>query len=429
MKDITHSTRRNLKKLQPSATTEHERKEYSSATGMSDSRNLEILGSRDHSGIDPQAVAQVIAGLEKELIACKAALNSRDLECARLLRHLTDTQELINLKAKAKERSEDEISNHLHRLNSILKHNPEILEADQISITANEDCGDNATRWHIGRLYLNDKLLRNVEFNLSISNGLAVISSERDPYSANYNDWIDSPANLMWGDVLSLGVEQGDAHSGTNANLSKLGTTGWLTFKSLTKKMADYIEHGHSGRLPVIIDRQVVVIGLRRLQKTLEGWPQLFRYDQVSLVSASKGYNYSYIEIELNNVSIGTRIWANISFRLATADTNGDAFGTHPRLEFGNEKSSVLEYWRYAKKTAAASPLELRFAIPDAMDIDVWGALPVNDKFLITGIIGTLIQQLEILQTLPTSTNPDWGAWKNLSLVICEIFKSRQRGG
>lgn len=428
MKNHTKSARRLLKSTQ---TQEFAKPLYLDCIEIPNANEL-----LSKSEIAPRAsisenteTKRFVLELEQQLSRLKEVLHVREVESERLLHQLIKTQEQLNVTTSSKNQKIENSENSSQRLNAILQTHPGILEASRTQVDFSADRNDHKSSWIIDSLFLNNDFYRTVEFQISIENGVASITTNRSTNSVDYNDWLTGPGSPVWDDAITLAVMQGDAHSGTNKNLSQLGTKGWLTLKRLVTKIADYIEYGNDKRLSSHIEKQSILIGVRRLQKTLEGWPKLFRYDHAMLVSSSKGYGYSYIEIQLDNISIGARTWPTLTFRIATSDKRGERFGTHPRLEFNKATSGHLEYWQYVFAANGAAQLELRFASPNEMDTDIWQKIPMNDKLLITGIISTLTQQLSNLQELPMLNNPDWGAWAQVATLMREILKSRQDHG
>jgi len=71
--------------------------------------------------------------------------------------------------------------------------------------------------------------------------------------------------------------------------------------------------------------------------------------------------------------------------------------------------------------------LELRFALPDALDIHIWQQLPAPDQTLITALIARLpaiVNQLE--RTCPRIARP-WEDWQRLVANIQRIHAPHGR--
>lgn len=119
--------------------------------------------------------------------------------------------------------------------------------------------------------------------------------------------------------------------------------------------------------------------------------PTKLRFDKVDLTRALVHPGYEHLAFRISNLSYGELVHSEFEFRLGCANITEHQFGTDPKLEFPlvNGKPQ-LQSWYAESEDEFGSKLEIRFATPGAMDLDVWNKLQVTDQHLVMNLIHKL---------------------------------------
>src|SRR5690606_24276228 len=183
------------------------------------------------------------------------------------------------------------------------------------------------------------------------------------------------------------------------------------------------LENAPAGSLPPQMDSRRLMRGLAEFAKTLHSWPALMRFKQIEFSPVTSIPNYAALSIELKGVSLGDENLDQLSYRLASVDTVAGQFGNDPRLEFPESAREALTSW-FAETSDDRGPrLELRFAKPNAFDMNVWNRLSARDQSLVAGLLSIMPVQLAALEQSATATSgrpaSDWqdvSAWMTKTL-------------
>jgi hypothetical protein len=214
----------------------------------------------------------------------------------------------------------------------------------------------------------------------------------------------------------------GGPYAGNNAILSRLSTSGWARLLLLIKNLITHLESSTDIKLPERTDKKALLAGFKRLLATLANWPVVFRFDEIQLIGNDRSNGYQALGIRLSNLSLGQHSWAELEYRVSTVDQNPSLFGENPRLEFHESSRAALQNWFAESQDSKGKKLELRFAKPDAMDVDVWKKLSETDRLLIAGLVGNLPVQLDLLKKNNLTLLLPWQDWLSLSKSLREIL-------
>ena len=101
-------------------------------------------------------------------------------------------------------------------------------------------------------------------------------------------------------------------------------------------------------------------------------------------------------------------------------------FGSHPKLEFPQAKGQPpLEAWFEESYDDFGAKMELRFALPDAMDIGVWQRLSDADHQFLTALVQMLPALLGSLQSAGTRLKRPLTEWTQLAGEMQRILTLR----
>ena len=157
--------------------------------------------------------------------------------------------------------------------------------------------------------------------------------------------------------------------------------------------------------------------------------PKTLRFDEFYISDNTNiGSEYESLTFHMTNINIGNTIHKKFEFRLSCANIQNGNFGTDPKLEFPEDFGKIiLQNWFAESEDDSGKKLELRFAIPNAMDISVWNKLSQNDKIFIYNLVNLLpnrITQLSKINTNEKMFSRSFDDWINLANTIKNILNN-----
>ncbi|MCG5510663.1 hypothetical protein [Ectothiorhodospira lacustris] len=154
--------------------------------------------------------------------------------------------------------------------------------------------------------------------------------------------------------------------------------------------------------------------------------PQL-AYEHIQLQHEQVNPDYEHLWIRLKNPTFGTRHAEAWSFRLSCAGVRPGDFGSQPKLELPEQKEQLFEHWFEESRDDHGPKLELRFALPDAMDGGVWKKIQPQDQQLLRSLIQQLPQMLESLAQQGRRVSRDWADWQRLAADMQRIHQAKAK--
>ncbi|WP_289022704.1 hypothetical protein [Desulfobacter postgatei] len=167
---------------------------------------------------------------------------------------------------------------------------------------------------------------------------------------------------------------------------------------------------------------QKTLKGLDRFCEVIAGFPQTLRFDEVNINEKTLSKDCEYLEICLENLSCGDFAAPEFVFRLSCAGLQSFDFGSNPRLEFSEETGTILKNWFDSSNNPDDPRLELRFALPEAMDLEVWNQLSGEDAEFIRMLISHLPA---LVEGNATSSGQEESKWSAVARNVEQIFKRR----
>jgi hypothetical protein len=175
---------------------------------------------------------------------------------------------------------------------------------------------------------------------------------------------------------------------------NQIATTDWFWLQDLGAAMIDHLESDHPA-LDHIDEslREQFIQGLDLHQEKLESLPPVLRCDALHLVQEYNANGYEHIWLRLENPHFNNSRCSDFEFRLACVNDSSTSheLGNHPRLEFPDPGDETLfTGWFKESENRFGQNLELRFALPDRMDTDLWARLDQQDAALISSLLEQL---------------------------------------
>lgn len=137
-------------------------------------------------------------------------------------------------------------------------------------------------------------------------------------------------------------------------------------------------------------------------------------YGGAELYSEQVNPDYEHLYVKLTDVSFGTRKFAEWAFRISCAGIKPGEFGEQPKLEIPEQRGQLLKSWFPESESEYGRNLELRFALPNSMDIGVWSQIDVEDQKLLRSLLKQLPEILREIEEKNNLSFRDWGEWHAL---------------
>lgn len=307
-----------------------------------------------------------------------------------------------------------------HRLNNFSTSFPDYWEFESLSLKKIKKRNDSdKALWNIKNIHIKGILIPEINLETEIKNGIAGITILRDSDGQD-PVWLTWPESYIATGRLPCIPVNGHAYQDSNFVLSSLKTSDWATFNDLLKNMIGILIAPDS-RCAIDLNTEKLKASLLKLRDILAKWPIVVRFDDINLNDTFQNENYQRLGLSLKNLSIGSKIWPQLDYRLSTVDTPG-GFGQNPRLEFLQSTRSAFENWFTEHDIFLGTRLELRFAKPNAMDVNVWRSLSETDRIMVSAVISSLPNQIEAIQKSTELSDLNWNDWNMLGQTVKNIL-------
>ena len=306
------------------------------------------------------------------------------------------------------------------RLDRVLADNPNYFSYDKIEF---EPVSGNAERlhWKINGLFGAGRYWESCQLDTFVEKGIAgfVFKKERDG---------TSPL-MVWPKTRNDQSEVICIPTGTPDNvqqraelLKTLSTSDWRLVRLLPEVLGKALKQNPS--VEAANDREL----LQALHKTNDilqkHIPPRLRFDKIELINTLTRPGYENLSFRLSHLSYAKRLYPEFEFRLGCANVLGNRFGSDPKLEFPllNGKPQ-FESWFAESEDEFGPKLEIRFALPDAMDLKVWNMIKSPDQKLISNIVSLLKELIEKSLSESKQITRSYREWVLMAEDLERIFK------
>ncbi|MFG0682808.1 hypothetical protein ACF8GB_20155 [Pseudomonas sp. xss_4] len=409
----------------PRATKKMQPKSHSAKRSASQTANI-TQASKQPTGIESPIIEE--ANLEADVNRLKLEVKKMehlaaeerirlDEICQSLLSQLHSTQEQLEAIWNEHERVNIEREQFRELFFYTLSKNSDFWLYKTISVELTPTKSRIEIDIHLKDTYINDERFDETKFRLAIDNGTAglIFQAAKPGEPTMIKKW---PREQLSTQELCCMPAQGSSFENANATLMSLGTTDWLRVKDLFKKLGHFFENNLD---TIPLSDEITIQISRALNNTntiLDNWPKILRYDQVSLEDSTDFDNYNALNICLHNALIGNKVIERFPYTMATTYTSEELTQEHPRLEFSELCQHLIENWYAETQDDRGARLELRFAHPNALDIDVWHKLSERDQILVATILSGAERQLSELEITPELSNLDTAAWHEVARTM-----------
>jgi len=166
---------------------------------------------------------------------------------------------------------------------------------------------------------------------------------------------------------------------------------------------------------------------LQTFRTQLAALPPVLRCERVEFTGEQRLDGYEALGLRLIEPTLGDQHWPEFEFRLASAQIEAERFGHHLGLEFPHTtRETALPGWFHESDDAFGPKFELRFAQPDAMDLDVWQRLTAPDRHFIEALIDALPRLLTRARRSGVELGRDWSQWLESAHSLQRILQQRR---
>jgi hypothetical protein len=339
-----------------------------------------------------------------------------------LLLQLHQVQEELEHYFLQFQEAQRKVSEADQRWQRMLQRTPEYCDFESIEVLTDEVSGGESgapfahtTAWRIKNLTAAGRSIAQLEFKTIIEGRQAHLVI---PRADGATGWL-----TRW---PVSGTEQTELVVPRDALAADLATRDWQLLKLLSKLLATTLQSPEKLQASTHFQAEEVRIGLSNLGDALEKFPEVLRYDTVTLKREQVNPDYEHLWLSLQNLSLGERRWEAFEFRFSCGNVGPKRFGTHPKLEFPEHVGQApFANWFDESYDDFGAKLELRFALPDAMDITIWGRLAAPDQTFLLALVRQLPGMLTTLQHAGTKLKRAWVDWNHMAAEVQRVVGLR----
>ncbi|HBZ29499.1 MAG TPA: hypothetical protein DEO56_02735 [Nitrosomonas nitrosa] len=316
------------------------------------------------------------------------------------------------------------------RWQRLLQRNPAYLDYETIEILSASDDKEigSLVAWRLTNFSAVDRHFPSLEFKTLLERGVAgFIFPRLEGDNAPLVRW-PALANEQ-NELLLMPTATTTTLQQRAEILLDLATSDWSLLQALTTLLIETLASSTILEEQTDLQPEAFRAGLEKLSQILQKFPPTLRYDHVQLKREQVKPDYEHLWLHFDNLSFDGKHWPEFEFRLACANVQPDRFGFHPKLEFPEEGGKApFEAWFVESSDDFGAKLELRFAQPDAMDMNIWRRLTKHDRTFLAALIKRLPAILGTLQGLDVQLKRPWADWSKTAREIQRITVLRTAG-
>lgn len=364
-----------------------------------------------------------IEKLTKALDASGKAVQLQRDQAAEKANELHQKNKLLQLKLH---QVEEELDRYFHdyqtqvnwsrtleeRWERMLKHNPSYCDYQDMAVTPIDIDGLPAFSWRFDHIDIAGRSLKTLSFDTQVKDDVLQLRFKHGEAGAPLMRWPETAGQYL---VVHPKAQPADWQL-----LGSLATSDW----HLVQGMAELV-HQNIPRAGLADEQQKQQLdATEALQQALQTVPDTFRFDQAKLRNLQINPDYEHIWLDLSDVKLNGEPPANWSVRLSCANVAPGRFGSHPKIEFPEGEGQRLESWYPESHDDFGDKLELRFALPGAMDVNVWSSLSEADQQRLASLIDALPTLLQSVEASGADPQRDWQEWYKLVEDIRQIHRT-----
>jgi hypothetical protein len=350
---------------------------------------------------------------------------------------LKDTQEEAELLLAQLHQVQEELENYFlkyqdskqelevadMRWKRMLQRVPDYFDIESVEVQRVEGVGTETLRWHLKGLEAAGRKLPELELTSFILDGIAGLEIPRRMGDHKViQRW---PAVAASDDALVI-AWMGDAQADDKLTetLRQLGRSDWDLIQVIIAALITALN------TPAMLKRGEGVIldhtpqALSNLQSKLSQMPSVFRFDELTLMREQVNHDYEHLWLNFRHVAIGTKRLLDFDFRISCANLRPKVFGQYPKLEFPETSGrAAFAEWFDESYDDFGPKLELRFALPESMDMQVWERLSASDREFLEALVQQIPAFLSELEASGVKLKRGWEDWQQLVREVGRILK------
>ena len=357
------------------------------------------------------------------------------------INHLTETNtqnsELLLLELHQAHQESEHYFEQYQEKDSILKQAetrwqrmldrcPEYFDYDslKVDITVKEK-NKQASYWQLKNVNAAGRTVDVFNFSFEVlDNQTAIIFYKEVEGAACFMRW---PQRLANQDFFKIIFGHNGAESQHNIDaIDALTASDWAFLRLLSRWLHRTLENPVLIDLPQDLPFEALHTVVERFILFSSELLEVLRYDDITLRREQINPDYEHLWLKLTRLSFTDQCNLDFEFRLSCANVRPNAFGVHPKLEFPQEMGEqCFDSWFEESYDDFGAKLELRFALPDAMDMTVWGKLSAHDQKLVYQLIAQLPNLLANLVQKGVKLKRPLSDWLELVGSIQQIYAMR----
>ncbi len=417
-----------------------EKGELTAARDAEAKGKTEALAQRDALAKEKSALTARRDALEKDVaVRTQARDEQAKLANERLakLKESTEEGELLLLQLyKVQQELENYVLQHEEgqkqletaeaRWQRMLKRNHNYCDYEGLELLSVQGEGATQTRWKLKNLETTGCSLPVFEFETILDQGVAGFVFSRPAGSSSpLLRWPGAPASQTELTLIPVATPE-FARERTEA-LRDLALSDFDLLKTLARLLLSTLENPAALKAPAEFNADQLKTGLGRFIDLIEKHAKAsLRYDHIGLKREHIDPNYESLWLSLGNAAYRDQRWPAFEFRLSCANVRPGQFGLHPKFEFAEQTGPAqLEGWFAEAHDAFGPKLELRFALPNSIDVGVWQRVSENDRKLFVALLSRLPSMLAALKATGVQLQRPWDDWTKMLKDMQRIVASR----
>jgi uncharacterized coiled-coil DUF342 family protein len=375
--------------------------------------NAELTKARDQQTREAKECREKIDALNQEKTALAADLNNAQEDSELLLLQLHQVQEELEHYFLEFQKVQQNLQAQETRWQRMLQRNPGYCDYTQLSAASTAE--PTTLDWTLDGLETAGRHISQLECQTRIVDGHVAICIKHTPDNPQLLRWpAHAPDNEI---LLTAGSET------TRKTLAQLATSDFILVDNLARVFEKALSKPAELQLTPAVPAAALQVAFGQFVQQLGALPPTLRYDRVRLKNNQLNPDYEHLWLVVDNLSLGAHRWPQFEFRLACANVGPQRFGTHPKLEFPRDTGQApLPGWFEESYDDNGAKLEIRFALPDAMDMQTWGQLGDVDHHFLRALCALLPDLLNDLQATGTRINRAWQDWHDLTGNVQRIL-------
>ena len=312
------------------------------------------------------------------------------------------------------------------RWQRMLERSPDYFDYDSLNVNITHNGKHkHVSDWTLKNINAAGRTIDAFGFSFEVSkHHTAICFTKLVDGMACFTKW---PASLADQSVFKMTFNNNGSAAQQDVDvLQALGTSDWRFLGVLAHWLKTTLSNTESANLPRDLPLDALRFGVNQFILLSSQLNSALRYDHVSLKREQTNPDYEHLWLKLANVVFEDQHASDFEFRLSCANVRPNAFGGYPKLEFPQEATQpYFDSWFEESYDDFGAKLELRFALPDAMDTGIWGKLSAHDQALVVQIIEQLPIILRELVQSGASMKRSLNDWLRMAQSIEDIFAMR----